>query len=322
MRPYLGCSMVKRKRTASPSLADVDGAVPCPVMPGFLSPQLATLLPKPPAGAEWIHEIKFDGYRAQAHVSADGTRIFTRSGLDWTKRFPSIAAELAGAGIDESVIDGEIVVVVGERTDFSALQADLSAGRQDRMLFYAFDLLHLDGHDLRKVPLRERKRLLQELIERIGLGPPIIYSEHMDDGAAMFAGAERLNWEGIVSKRADAPYRSGDRSDSWQKIKTSKRETFPIVGYVPAMGGIAALHVARRDGKKLTYVGKVGTGFTMKVSADLRRRLDALPQPKEKLLAKRHIRAVEPRLVAHVEYRDITADGYLRHPSFKGLVED
>ncbi|WP_404535538.1 non-homologous end-joining DNA ligase [Bradyrhizobium ottawaense] len=291
-------------------------------MPRFIPPQLATLRPMPPAGAGWIHEIKFDGYRAQAHISADGTRVFTRSGLDWTKRFPTIAAELAGAGIDQAVIDGEIVVIVDSRTDFSALQADLSAGRHDRMLFYAFDLMHLDGHDLRKVPLRERKRLLQKLIERTGLGPSIIYSEHMDDGATMFAGAERLNWEGIVSKRADAPYRSGERSDSWQKIKTSKRETFHIVGFVPAMGGIAALHVARREGEKLTYVGKVGTGFTMKVSTDLRRRLDALPAPKQKLVAKRHIKAVEPRLVAKVEYRDITADGYLRHPSFKGLAED
>jgi ATP-dependent DNA ligase len=139
-----------------------------------------------------------------------------------------------------------------------------------------------------------------------------------DDGVAMFAGAEKLNWEGIVSKRADAPY----RSDSWQKIKTSEREFFPIVGFEPALGGIAALHVGRREGKKLTYVGKVGTGFTMKVSADLRRRLDALPPPKTKLFSKRHIKAVEPTLVAHVEYRDITADGFLRHPSFKGLAED
>ncbi|WP_144030722.1 non-homologous end-joining DNA ligase [Bradyrhizobium japonicum] len=271
---------------------------------------------------DWLHEIEFDGYRSQIHVSADGTRIFTGSGLNWTKRLTSIAAAWAGAGVDRAVVDGEIVVVVDSRTDFGALQADLAAGRQDRMLFCAFDLLHLDGHDLRKMPLRESKRLLRELIERTGLGPPIIYSDHMDDGVAMFAGAEKLNWEGIVSKRSDAPYRSGDRSDSWQKIKTSKRETFPIVGYVPAMGGIAALHVARREGKALRYVGKVGTGFTMKVSADLRRRLDALPAPKTKLFAKKHIKAVEPTLVAHVEYRDITADGYLRHPSFKGLAED
>ncbi|WP_244550951.1 non-homologous end-joining DNA ligase [Bradyrhizobium sp. Rc2d] len=289
-------------------------------MPGFIQPQLATLKPKPPAGEAWIHEIKFDGYRSQIHVSADGTRIFTRKGLNWTKRFTGIAA--AWAGIGQAVVDGEIVVVVDSRTDFGALQADLAAGRQGRLLYYAFDLLHLDGYDLRKVPLRERKRLLKEMIERTGLGPPILYSDHMDDGVVMFAGAERLRWEGIVSKRADAPYRSGDRSDSWQKIKTARREQFEIVGFVPAMGGIAALHLGKREADGIRYVGKVGTGFTMKVSADLRRRLDALPAPKTKLGTKRHIRWVEPELVAEVEYRDITGDGLLRHPSFKGLAED
>jgi bifunctional non-homologous end joining protein LigD len=294
-------------------------------MPRFIPPQLATLRPKPPSGADWLHEIKFDGYRSQIHVSAEGTRIFTRKGLDWTKRFTGIAAAWAGAGVDQAVVDGEIVVVVDDRTDFGALQADLAAGRQDRLLFYAFDVLHLDGYDLRQVPLRERKRLLLELIERSGLAAPVLFSEHMDDGATMFAGAEKLGWEGIISKRANAPYRSGDRSDSWQKIKTSKRETFPIVGYVPAMGGIAALHLGKRERDGIRYVGKVGTGFTMKVSADLRRRLDAIENPKAKLtntFRQPHVRWVEPQLVAEVEYRDVTADGILRHPSFKGLSKD
>lgn len=178
-------------------------------MPGFIPPQLATLRPRPPAGADWIHEIKFDGYRAQAHVSADGGRIFTRSGLDWTKRFTAIAAAWARAGVDQAVVDGEIVVVVDSRTDFGALQADLSAGRQDRLLFYAFDLLHLDGHDLRKVPLRERKRLLRELIERTGLGPPIMFSDHMDDGATMFAGrrAVELGGHRLEASRRAVPVR-------------------------------------------------------------------------------------------------------------------
>ena len=189
--------------------------------------------------------------------------------------------------------------------------------------FISARFLSLDGHDLRKVPLLERKRLLRGLFDT-GLAAPIVYSDHMDDGAAMFAGAVKLNWEGIVSKRADAPYRSGDRSDSWQKIKTSKRESFLIVGYVPAMGGIAALHLGKREGKDLRYVGKVGTGFTMRVSADLRRRLDAIETPKSRLTGAKKPKArwVEPSLIAEVEYRDITADGYLRHPSFKGLAED
>jgi bifunctional non-homologous end joining protein LigD len=193
------------------------------------------------------------------------------------------------------------------------------------MLYYAFDLLHLDGYDLRRVPLVERKRLLKDLFDRTGLATPVLYSDHMEDGAAMFAGAQRLNWEGIVSKRADAPYRSGDRSDSWQKIKTSMRDSFPIVGYIPATGGIAALYLGKREGKELRYVGKVGTGFTMKVSADLRRRLDAIETPKSKLtpaVRKPKAKWVEPSLIAEVEYRDITSEGYLRHLSFKGLAKD
>lgn len=318
--------MVKRKRTQSPSLGDVEGAIPSVVMPGFLAPQLAILRPRPPTGAEWIHEIKLDGYRAQAHVSADGTKVFTRSGLNWTKRFVRIEAELAGAGLGQAIIDGEIVVVVDERTDFGALQADLATGRQDRMLFYAFDLLYADGYDLRKVPLVERKRLLRDLFDRFGLSAPIIYSEHMEtDGAAMFEAAKRLNWEGIISKKADAPYRSGDRSDSWQKIKTSVREKFPIVGFIPGAGGISALYLGKREGRELRYIGKVGTGFTRTTAADLRRKLDAIATPKQKLtkqVRKPKATWVEPVLIADVEYRDITGDGLLRHPSFKGLADD
>jgi hypothetical protein len=141
----------RRRSEAGLVLSTIEGAAPAE-MPGFIAPQLATLKAKPPAGEAWIHEIKFDGYRAQAHVSDAGTRVFTRKGLNWTKKFTAIAAEFASAGIGQAVVDGEIVVVVGERTDFGALQADLAAGRQDRLLFYAFDLLHLDGYDLRKVP--------------------------------------------------------------------------------------------------------------------------------------------------------------------------
>ncbi|QOZ73217.1 ATP-dependent DNA ligase [Bradyrhizobium arachidis] len=315
----------RRKRSSSsPDLGTVEGAVPA-AMPGFIPPQLATLRLRPPGGAEWVHEIKFDGYRSQIHVSADGTRIFTRKGLNWTKRFVPITAAWAGAGIGQAVVDGEIVVVVDSRTDFGALQADLAAGRHDRMLFYAFDLLHLDGYDLRKVPLIERKRLLREMIERRGLRAPVLYSEHMDDGVAMFAGAVKLNWEGIVSKRADAPYRSGDRSESWQKIKTSVREQFPIVGFIPGVGGISALYLGKREGRELRYIGKVGTGFTRASAAALRRKLDAITTPKQRLtkqVRKPKATWVEPTLIADVEYRDITDDGMLRHPSFKGFAEN
>jgi bifunctional non-homologous end joining protein LigD len=142
------------------------------------------------------------------------------------------------------------------------------------------------------------------------------------DGATMFEAARQMNWEGIISKRTDSPYRSGDRSESWQKIKTSVRDHFPVVGFVPeGTTGIAALYLGKREGSQLRYVGKVGTGFTRATSADLRRRLDAIVTPKAKLtkpVREPKARWVEPTLVAHVEYRDITADGNLQHPSFKG----
>jgi bifunctional non-homologous end joining protein LigD len=312
--------MALRKRTSTRfSARMIAGSVPAAEMPGFIGPQSATLKLKPPAGDKWVHEIKYDGYRVQVHVDKGKVRCFTRSGLDWTKKFAVIAEGFEGLPTERAIFDGEVCVIKDGRTDFSALQAELASGRQRSLVYYVFDLLFLDGFDLRKVPQIERKRLLENLLK--GVKPPIVYSEHMDDGVAMFAGADRLNWEGIISKRADAPYRS-DRNEGWLKIKTSKREQLHIVGYVQAIGGIAALHVARREGKKMTYLGKVGTGFTNKVSADLRKLLDALPAPKVKLAMKRHIRAVEPTLIAEVEYREITSEGYLRHSSFKGLAED
>ncbi|MCC8962478.1 ATP-dependent DNA ligase [Bradyrhizobium sp. Pear76] len=312
--------MARRTQVKDRSLAAIDGAVRLETMPGFIAPQLDSLKPKPPTGDRWIHEIKLDGYRSRAHVVGSKARIFTRKGLDWTKRFAAIADALAALRVDQAIIDGDFVVVVDERTDFGALQADLAAGRQDRLLFYAFDLLYLDGYDLRRVPLLERKRALKRLFENAGLAAPVLYSEHLEaDGAA-----KRLNWEGIISKRADAPYRSGDRSDSWQKVKTSVRGEFPIVGFIPGVGGISALYLGKREGKDLRYVGKVGTGFSRVVSADLRKRLDAIATPKQKLtkpVRKPKARWVEPSLIADVEYRDVTDDGSLRHPSFKGLVK-
>lgn len=316
--------MALRKRTKTRfSARMIEGSVPAAEMPGFVEPQLATLKAKPPAGAGWVHEIKYDGYRIQTHVDRGRVRTFTRSGLDWSKKFGAIVDAFAGAPFEKAIFDGELCVVQDDRTDFSALQAALTAKKQSALVYYVFDLLFLDGFDLRKSPQLERKRILEMLFEEAGLAHPLIYSQHLtSDPNAMFEAAAKLNWEGIISKRADAPYRS-DRNEGWLKIKCVQRDSFPIVGFVPAAaGGIAALHVARRDGKKMVYMGKVGTGFTQKVSSDLRKRLDALPPPRTKLQMKRHIRAVEPKLIAEVEYRDITSDGFLRHSSFKGLAKD
>ena len=175
-------------------------------MPGFIKPQLATLKSKAPKGEQWLHEIKYDGYRVQVHINAGKKKVFTRNGLDWTKRFSVIAGALDIPG--QAIIDGEVVVVHEGRTNFSELQAELAAGRQDRLVYYAFDLLWRDG-DLRKLPQIERKQTLVDLIGENDVDLPVLYSEHLTgDGQEMFEHAAKLNWEGIISKRADAPYRS------------------------------------------------------------------------------------------------------------------
>jgi hypothetical protein len=181
-------------------------------MPGFIKPQLATLKSKAPKGEQWLHEIKLDGYRIQVHVNQGRKKVFTRNGLDWTKRFSLIAGALDIPG--EAIIDGEVVVTHEGRTNFSELQAELAAGRQDRLVFYAFDLLWRDG-DMRNLPQIERKQALLDLLGENDIELPILYSEHLTgDGQKMFEHAAKLNWEGIISK----PYRSG-RNEAWLKVK-------------------------------------------------------------------------------------------------------
>jgi bifunctional non-homologous end joining protein LigD len=198
-------------------------------MPGFIKPQLATLKPKAPKGDQWIHEIKYDGSRVQLHINSGKKKVFTRNGLDWTKRFSTIAGAFDITG--QAIIDGEVVVIHEGRTNFSELQAELAAGRQDRLVYYAFDLLWRDG-DLRKLPQLERKQLLGDLIGENDVGLPVLYSEHLTgDGQKMFEHAVKLGWEGIISKRADAPYRS-ERTESWLKIKTVMKGKFPIIGFI------------------------------------------------------------------------------------------
>jgi len=195
-------------------------------MPGFIKPQLATLKTKAPQGEQWLHEIKYDGYRVQVHLSRGRKKVFTRNGLDWTKRFTEIAGALAISG--EAIIDGEVVVVHEGRTNFSELQAELAAGRQGRLVYYAFDLLWRNG-DLRKLPQIERKQRLLDLLGESDVELPVLYSEHLvGDGQKMFEHAAKLNWEGIISKRADAPYRS-ERNENWLKIKAVQKGNSPLL---------------------------------------------------------------------------------------------
>ena len=249
-------------------------------MLGFIKPQLATLKSKAPKGDQWLHEIKYDGYRIQVHANRGRKKVYTRNGLDWTKRFSTIAAALDIPG--EAIIDGEVVVVHEGRTNFSELQAELAAGRQDRLVYYAFDLLWRDG-DLRKLPQIERKQALLDLLGESDTPHPVLFSEHLiGDGQQMFDHAAKLNWEGIISKRADAPYRS-DRNENWLKIKAVQKGKFPVVGFVKDPTGVAALYLGKQEGKELVYMGKVGTGWSRTISSQIRKQLDTVVSPKSKL---------------------------------------
>jgi bifunctional non-homologous end joining protein LigD len=289
-------------------------------MPGFIRPQLATLKSKAPKGDQWLHEIKFDGYRVQLHLKNGHKKAYTRNGLDWTKRFLAIAGAFDIPG--QAIVDGEVVVIREGRTNFSELQAELAAGRQDRLEYYAFDLLYLNGYDLRKSPQFERKRLLKELIETCELEAPIHYSDHLiGDGQQVFEHASKLNWEGIVSKDARARYKS-ERGEAWLKVKTVQRGKFPVVGFIKDPSGVAALYLGKEEGKELVYMGKVGTGWSRTVSSQIRKQLDTVVSPKAKLtkpIRKPKATWVEPKFFADVEYRDITSEGLLRASSFKGL---
>ena len=238
---------------------------------GFIAPTLATARKSPPSGAHWLHEIKFDGYRLQAHIRPLGVKLLTRSGLDWTMKFgPAIALALADLHVQEAILDGEVVAEeAGRAPNFSALQDALATGRTDRLVLYAFDLLYLNGYDLRAVPLIGRKTVLEALI---GAQGNVRYSEHFEEnGQRLLQHVCRLGLEGVVSKLRDAPYRSG-RVKDWIKSKCSERQEFVVAGYVPSTvssKAIGSLVLGYYDNGKLIYAGRVGTGFSNKVAADL-----------------------------------------------------
>jgi bifunctional non-homologous end joining protein LigD len=290
--------------------------------PSFVKPALATLRTKPPTGAGYVHEIKFDGYRLQAHLRGGLPYLYTRSGLNWTKRFPTIAAAVSSIPATDLILDGE-VISANERgaANFSALQDDLSRSRYDRMVYYAFDILYLDGFDLREAPLVERKRVLNGLLKEAGGLGPLLFSDHFEeDGAMMFVKSCELGLEGIVSKMRDAPYRSG-RTEKWIKTKCVQVARYEVIGY---KNGATSLYLGKRHGKDLVYVGKAGTGFTNSMILELARLLKPITlakSPLSKLPDRKNKidKWAAPKYWAEVEYRDITSDGLLRHTTFRGL---
>ncbi|MFO1056542.1 MAG: DNA ligase D [Dongiaceae bacterium] len=297
-------------------------------MPGFVEPSLATAAEHSPKGAGWGHEIKYDGYRVQLRLQDGAVRILTRSGLDWTDRFAPLARAAAAVPARAAVIDGEVVVEAeGGIASFTALVEALKTG-SGRLLLYAFDLLHLDGWDLREAPLAARKAALAQLVAAAGPASGLRYSEHLEgDGDTIFRHACRLGLEGIVSKKLAAPYRSG-RVATWLKRKCADRDPFVIAGYVAssvARQSVGALVLGEHQDGRLAPVGHVGSGFTAESARELWRRLDPLrrkaPVFKDPNAEGKGVVWVEPRLVAEIEYRGRSANGLIRHAVFRELAE-
>ena len=315
----------KRKNPASISGAH-EGR-----MPRELKPQLATPADKAPEGSEWLHEIKYDGYRLLAHIEGGKVRLITRGGLDWIVKFPALARRIGELRLDSGLIDGELVHLEPDgTTSFSGLQDAISSGRTDTLNFFAFDLLYCDGWDLTGAALEDRKAALAEIITPHGQGM-LRYSDHqIGRGPDILRQASSFGLEGIVSKRRTDPYRRG-RGRSWLKVKCRNREEFVVIGFTDPDGsreGFGALLAGYYDpAGTLRYSGRVGTGFNTASLVELRERLEALvrsdpPVALPKGVSRKGVHWVEPRLVAEVEFADWTADAIRRQASFQGLRED
>jgi bifunctional non-homologous end joining protein LigD len=312
-----------------PSAADA----PESKLPAQLSPQLATLTSEPPSGPEWVHELKYDGYRALCRIDRGKARLFSRSGKDWTNAMAAVARAAEALPIDRAWLDGEVVVMQADgRTSFQALQNALSANGGGGLTYMVFDAPFLDGRDLRALPLVTRKQALAAALARAdeATRDVVRYAEHVEgNGDAFFRHACRLDIEGIVSKQRDAPYET-KRTTTWRKVRCQKRQEFVIGGYTAPAGGrvgFGSLLLGVNEDHQLRYAGRVGTGFDDRTLRSLHARLKSLERDTSPFTAgavkpPKGARFVRPELVAEVAFTEWTGDGQLRHPTFQGLRED
>jgi bifunctional non-homologous end joining protein LigD len=322
-----GVKAGKSKRTSGE--LKVPTGTPKEKLPEFIKPELALQATTAPRGAGWLHELKLDGYRVQARKDGDKVQLLTRTGLDWTHRMKTIATLVGKLPVEQAILDGEVVVLAENgTTSFADLQAAFQEGVKKPLSYFVFDLLHLNGHNLRGLSVIERKTLLATLLQEGG--EFLRLSEHLEsDGEAIFKKACEMHAEGIISKRAASKYSSG-RGGSWLKLKCVHEQEFVIGGFtLPSNGthGVGALLLGYYEGKKLIYAGRTGTGFTQKTHRVLRNQLEELrekgnPFENPPAEARRGAIWVKPELVAQVNFATWTADNLVRQASFKGLRED
>ena len=317
----------KRTRAAALRFRERAKRAQQPSYPAFIEPCHPTERALPPSGGNWIHEIKADGYRAQVHLRDGKATVYSRRGYDWTQTFASIAKAAEALPVRHAVLDGEAIVQDAKGVaDYHALRRELARKRSGDLTYYAFDLLYLDEEDLRQKPLLERKQKLKALIAKV---PRFLFVDHLEaEPEEIYAQGCRMGLEGIVSKKRDAPYRSG-RQDSWIKAKCKNSGSFPVIAFVEKLGAsprrMASFYIGRWEDGRLLYAGKVQSGYTYEEARAVREQLDPLitgKSPLDEPIKKPKATWVAPQIEAEVEYGAVTDDGLLREPVFKALRED